>query len=111
MTNPLGGTAIDGLVRSYLQHTPRLAPYRKTIANVAALAVALATFLVSVPAEWLPPEVAAGIAFGVWAVGAVVSYLVPNAITPTQGKALEEYAETYGRHAKRDGATGPDGIH
>lgn len=102
---------VDALVKEYVQTTPRLAPYRKTIANVAGLLGALAAFLVTVPTEWLPVGWGYGIAVGVQATGTIVGYLVPNAVTPEQAQKITDYVDTYGRHAKpHDGVIGPDGV-
>lgn len=74
--------------RDYVQETPRLAKYRKTIVNVAALVVNVIMIVVLVPTNVLPADAAAGIAAAVQAVGGLLSYAAPNAITKDQADRI-----------------------
>lgn len=92
---------LDGVIKGYIANSPRFAPYRKVLGNVAAFGVALIMFLVSIPTEFLPPKVTGGIAVAVGIVTAL-TYFLPNDVTPQQAAQLETYAEKYGRHAAPD---------
>lgn len=92
---------LDGVIKDYIANSPRFAPYRKVLGNVAAFGVALVMFLVSIPTEFLPPKMTGGIAVAVGIVTAI-TYFLPNDLTPQQGEVVAEYAEKYGRHAAPD---------
>ena len=96
-----GAPALGGVVKAYIATNPRFAPYRKVLGNVAALVVSLALFLVSIPTDMLPPSVTGGIAIAVGIV-TLLTYFIPNEVTPQQADQLETYADKYGRHAAPD---------
>lgn len=89
---------MDALIREYIMSNPRLAPYRKTIATAVAFLVSLLGFLVSIPTEWLPPQVTGAITVAVGLTG-LLTYIVPNAMTKQQAEEFEGYV---GRHRKAD---------
>jgi hypothetical protein len=119
---------LDNVAKTYVQNTPKLAPYRKAITGVVALLFGLIGFVATIPADWLPAWAAPAVAFGVWAIREVAGYLVPNAGTPEQQRAAVELIERERARAakeaveqttntgatstpvERGGAVGPDGA-
>lgn len=77
--------------RDYVQETPRLAKYRKTIANVAALIVNVLMIVIVVPTDLIPADAAVAVAAAIQSIGALVSYAAPNALTDDQAGRLAAY--------------------
>ncbi|MGK9270510.1 hypothetical protein KXR83_05855 [Williamsia muralis] len=90
--------------RDYVQETPRLQKYRKTITNVAALIVNVLMIVIVVPTDIIPADAAVGIAAAIQSLGALVSYAAPNALTPDQAERLAGYLAE--RNRTVDGRTG-----